>query len=718
MVFNRRFLTVLMAGSFSLVGGLALAQSPLPTIASDISPILEPDLFYTYNGERIYLQQRQDAIAVAFKPAANTRGEMQPQYLQLQRALRSSTREIGNGVVVNSLGEGFAIIRFPATRGISKAVVQQAQQQPYVQETLPVLSRDDRAETIILPNEIILSFEPGVSNTEKQTILQQNKLEVIRPLRFNRDRVLVRSTAVSGVEVLGVANRLHRVKGVRSASPNFIQSLSDLQLKDTSKQTTSSNLQSFVWDDRPQASSRAIAPQASYLNLQWNLYSPPLKQCLTANAPLQQCLKTARITTATSPRPDLRVTEAWKLSNGGKGVVVAVVDSVIQWDHPNLRQSLYAVTSPDKCPNEIYGWDFTSNPSRRTTDPCSIGDSDTRLSETELATLAPRFRNTFQLSDTELIQAYPDQANGIEQKNPGLSTTEIATRIRASIRMEVAGEFHGTWVSGVVAAQPQAGKGIVGVAPNAKILPVRVMGLQGQFIPSIYLEGLAYAVDRRADVINISLGGRLPSEGEEELIADLLKQNPNLVIVAAAGNEATAQVGFPAGLPGVVAVGATNLSGNRAPYSNFGQGLTLVAPGGDVSSDSVGGIPTVGGTWLATFWRGIPTPPRPWSFVLDPKGEYWWVQGTSFSSPAVAGVVALMRGEDPGRQLNRDQLISMLKSSASYGGLTISKEEAEIYKQQRQSQQPSTPSSSQQYFFGSGLVNAEAAIREVKRSLK
>lgn len=317
--------------------------------------------------------------------------------------------------------------------------------------------------------------------------------------------------------------------------------------------------------------------------------------------------------------------------------------------------------------------------------------------------MGSKFQDTFQLSDAKLIEQYPQEALQIKEYHPNYNLEQIAKVIRRFIRNKVGGEFHGTWVSGVIAANPKNAQGLVGVAPKAQILPVRVFGLNGSFLNSAFIEAIGYAADRGADVINLSLGGSLPNQEDEEAIADVLKAHPKLVIVAAAGNENHNEVAYPAGYKGVVAVGATNLTGNRAPYSNYGKGLDVVAPGGDLDTPGwVGGIPTTGGTWLDAFWQGVSKPSAPWSYVIDPRGKYWWVQGTSFSSPAVAGVVALMKGENP--NLTRQRLISILKSTASYEGLKIADEDT-----------ASSEVKTQQYLFGKGLVNADAAVQAVKQ---
>ncbi|TVP59082.1 MAG: peptidase S8/S53 subtilisin kexin sedolisin [Nodularia sp. (in: Bacteria)] len=686
----------------------------MPKRISAIAQVQENgDLFYLYKGERIPLNQRQDAIAVSFKDLPPTRSltAATPLYLQLQQDIQRNVR-LTTPAIVNPLGENYAVVTVPRESG--NVVQQSIQQQPYVQTTLPVLSRSDEQDVIVLPNEIILSFDPKLSESQRTEILQQNNLEIVRKLRFHSDRYLVKSTVAEGAKVLGVANQLTTVKGINSVAPNFVQSVSNRNLETTVQQVQSME----QWQPNKSIPktvaqvNRQTSTQSNLLGLAWHLDSTPMQQCLQQDIPnwdaLQSCLQKPNTTTKSAiPRTDIRVKEAWKNSNGGQGVVVAVIDSLIQWNHPDLADSLYKVQAADKCPGEVHGWDFSN--SANNPDPCKIGDADTRISPTELAILRSQFQDTFKLSDAKLIQQYPRDFVNLRRRNPNASIEEIANSLRYTIRTNrVGGEFHGTYVSGTIAAKSNNGQGLVGVAPNAQILPVRVFGLNGSITTASYIEALGYAADRGADIINLSLGAMLPNEEEEQAIADILKAYPNLVIVASTGNSNSDRAAYPAAYPGVLAVGATNFRGHRAPYSNYGVGLDVVAPGGDLDTPGLlGGIPTTGGTWLSAFWQGIPNPTSRWSRVVDLKGKYWWVEGTSFSAPAVSGVVALMKGEDRQRRLNRDRLTDILKSTASYQGLSISDEDIKSYgSQSRQVQQ---------HLFGRGLVNADAAVQAVKK---
>ncbi len=455
------------------------------------------------------------------------------------------------------------------------------------------------------------------------------------------------------------------------------------------------------------------------LPLQWYLQSSPLKGCLNKHPATAEPLINSLITcfnqpslqapSYSLPRTDIRAVDAWKHGNQGRGVVIAIIDSLIQWNHPDLVKTIYKVGDvPDKLPGEVSGWDFVED------------DPDTSLSRKELNILSSKFRDAFLLSSTQLRQKYPETFEEVSQNNPDASAEEVADLVRNILaNIQVAREFHGTMVTGVAAARPQDERGLVGVAPQAQILPIRVLGLNGSFSIDGYLEAIAYAAARKADVINISLGSSLPAEGEVEQIQEVLAAYPKLAIVASAGNDDIDSLNFPAAIPGVVAVGATNINGNRAFYSNYGldpllgQGLTVVAPGGDNSAPQpFGRILTTGGTWLPEFWQGISTPGA-WGPNLDLRGKYRWTQGTSLSSPAVAGAIALMKSADPQRRLTRDRLIEILKKTASYEGLSLTSDDVALYNSQLAAKELRSLMSDRQYFFGSGLVNADAAVREV-----
>ncbi|MDY6781968.1 MAG: S8 family serine peptidase [Cyanobacteriota bacterium] len=701
-------------------------------------------LYYTVLDRKIPLTVREDAIAVSFKSSPlpgsppRTRGEVQfsplPLYLQLQEDLqREGERETGSltrggasrssrgtedsappeappprestrfAVQVSPLNEEYAIANLVS--GTATDLQTRIETQPYVETTFPVLQRADvgtaTGGSIVLPNEIILSFEPNTSDEERQTILTANGLEMIRPLRFTENRYVVRSREAVGLEVLRAIEQLNAIASIRSATPNFIQTISDRTLSSASEQTLPFS-----------------PPDAPLLSMQWHLNSIPLSSCLDRHLPnlvssgedLGQCLQNAT-PQPNNQRTDIRATEAWQQSQQGEGIVVAVIDSWIQWDRPDLEPNLYSTAdTPGKLPGEIHGWDFVEN------------DSDTRISPAEFNLIGGKFEDAFLLTDEELRQQYPETFNRIQTRRVESSPTEVAQKVRSVLANEVAGDFHGTMVAGVIAARSPQELGATGVAPRAKILPARVMGLNDSFSLSGYLEAIAYAAARGADIINISLGSPLPAQGEVELITEVLQNNPKLIVVASAGNENRGELSFPAAIPGVVAVGATNIYGDRAPYSNFGstttngQGLTLVAPGGDNSIPRpLGWILTTGGTGSDLFWQGIPTSrlQPDWGPNWDERGRYRWTTGTSFAAPAVTGVVALMKGEDGARRLARDRLVAILKETASYEGLRFSSEERERY----QTNASSSRVSANQYFFGSGLVNAEAAVQAVKRSL-
>jgi subtilisin family serine protease len=178
-------------------------------------------------------------------------------------------------------------------------------------------------------------------------------------------------------------------------------------------------------------------------------------------------------------------------------------------------------------------------------------------------------------------------------------------------------EGHGTMVAGLAAAETGNGIGIAGAAWNASILPVKVLDATGAGYDFDVANGIAWAADNGAQVINLSLGGPWSSVTLYDAI-NYARSN-GAVVVAAAGNDGAPVFSYPAAYADV-AVAATDASGDSAWFSNSGYWVDLSAPGIDVTS-----------TGLAA----------------GPTDAYAKGSGTSFASPIVAGIVALVRAQHP-----------------------------------------------------------------------
>jgi serine protease len=143
---------------------------------------------------------------------------------------------------------------------------------------------------------------------------------------------------------------------------------------------------------------------------------------------------------------------------------------------------------------------------------------------------------------------------------------------------------HGTFAASQIAAGVNNGLAVAGIAPQVTILPIRVLGVNNSTSASVIAEAINFAVSAGADVINMSLGG--PDPFDPVRVAIDAAVGAGVVVVVAAGNEASdpdppADVSFPARYEGAIAVGSTAFSGSRASYSNPGPGLDLMAPAGE-----------------------------------------------------------------------------------------------------------------------------------------
>jgi serine protease len=244
----------------------------------------------------------------------------------------------------------------------------------------------------------------------------------------------------------------------------------------------------------------------------------------------------------------IRVDEAWAHSQG-EGVVVAIVDTGIDLEHPDLRDRLL-----------------------RDEDGAVVG--------------------------LDLVDgASPTDRHG-----------------------------HGTLVAGVVAATAGNGEGIVGVAPRARLMPIRALDDEGAGRGRDVDEAIRWAVDHGADVINLSLESVKSSDGSSPgpgapTAAVRYAWERGVVVVAAAGNGGASLSDYPADSP-VVLVGATDRDDRRARFSDRGRADALLAPGVDIVS-----------TWCRD----------PGQDTCDGRTHtYGIAEGTSFAAPHVSGALALL----------------------------------------------------------------------------
>lgn len=199
---------------------------------------------------------------------------------------------------------------------------------------------------------------------------------------------------------------------------------------------------------------------------------------------------------------------------------------------------------------------------------------------------------------------------------------------------------HGTHVAGISSS--------VGFGPNIKVMPLRVCDQYGCPTSAI-VNAIYHAADNGADVINMSIGGIVKSRAEESAVN--YAWSKGLVIVASSGNDGMNKVSYPAKFKKVIAVGSTDWNDVRAPYSNGGKDLDVVAPGGRMDKlHDRGGI-----------YSTMPTYPVFLTTQYGYSQGYDQLQGTSMASPQVAGLAALLIAQYP--NLTNAEVRSKIESS-------------------------------------------------------
>lgn len=202
---------------------------------------------------------------------------------------------------------------------------------------------------------------------------------------------------------------------------------------------------------------------------------------------------------------------------------------------------------------------------------------------------------------------------------------------------------HGTIVAGLVGAAANNDEGVAGVAPAARVLPVRVLDADGRGSASTVDAAIRWSVDNGADVINLSLeveetdGGPDPTLTAPNAAIEYAWER-GVVVVAATGNSGGGAAGYPDGSP-VLLVGASQREDERAAFSDAERLDAVMAPGVDMVS-----------TWCSQVPGG----------GCDPELRYGIGDGTSFAAPVAAGVVALLLGSG----LDHRQAVRVLRETA------------------------------------------------------
>jgi len=353
--------------------------------------------------------------------------------------------------------------------------------------------------------------------------------------------------------------------------------------------------------------------------------------------------------------------QAWDIQRGSSSIILAIIDSGTDVDHPDLMGNIWVnpgedadgdgvvndwddVNGVDNDGNgyvdDLYGYDFCGGLTGEETSPPDQEDWNPDI---------------HYWGDDGWGEPDPSVGNG----EGGMPFLGIPPDIGVS---------HGTHCSGIAAAVINNETMFAGVAGGGcKIMPVRVGSPEGTMTMSDVAAGIEYATIAGANVISMSLGGMSSDPEPAESVAIDFAWDNGVVLVAASGNNAglpwpfgSDSCSYPASASNVIAVGSCEITGDRASFSQYGSMLDVVAPGG-----AYGGTGTITETIWSTWVVSVAEADT--SATLSPGDHsYEHAEGTSMACPQVTGICGLILSEDPTltnaevRQILRDSAIDAM----------------------------------------------------------
>jgi parallel beta-helix repeat protein len=418
-----------------------------------------------------------------------------------------------------------------------------------------------------VPNEIIIKFRETTANTVEERLDELNaryRVREIKPLfkNFRQKRQKLKTLRRKSEAFLTQKERriLARLKRApKDAKVPALDRIYKLELELGEGQSLEEAVEAY--QNRPDIEyaelnyivSVDLVPNDPLYLLQWPLDN--IGQNYPASGRYNPPPGTAG--------SDINAPEAWDITTGSYDVVVAVIDSGVDFTHRDIDDNMWVneaelngTAGVDDDGNgyidDIYGYDFAND------DPL------------------------------------PEDDHG-----------------------------HGTHCAGIIAAEGDNGLDIAGVCWHAKIMALKFIGWVGSGSTEDILEAFYYAVENGADVTSNSWGGKNPSETVEDVINYAHSQG--VITVASAGNNNSRQPHYPAYYDNAIAVAATNSNDEKAPFSNYGDGVDIAAPGVDILSLRAAG------TSKGTIYDDYTT-------ILS---------GTSMACPHITAVAALIISKRP-----------------------------------------------------------------------